>query len=227
MSKLFSQKLMQNIKSGSFKKGYSSAILSNKYVLYFLVIATLSSLAGYVISNDYSSAAILILVGFIASFFSKNMIVVLVIAITFSQLIRITFMSREGFREGATDMSNSEALNAVSDSEKTVQEETANMKENAKATESAIAAGGEAANNEANKQAERQSKFEDLKKDTSQLKELEKQAMDLLNVQQEIINGLQKMEPMLTKAEQLSNKLENFSNRMAPTTNSVPSSHKK
>lgn len=226
MSKSVSQKLINKFTSG--KKGYSASILHNKYVLYFLVLSTAMTLLSYGMSTDYTSAAILVLVAFITSFFSKNMIVVLSVAITFSQLIRITFMGREGFREGAEDMSNSQALNAVADSEKTVQEETATMKENANAIEETAAKGTEAVNAEINKQSDRQSKFEELKKDTSQLKELEKQAMDLLNVQQEIINGLQKMEPMLTKAEQLSNKLENFSNRMGPPTSKQPvASHKK
>ena len=221
MSKFVSQKLMNKISSS--KKGYSSSLLNNKYVLYFMVFATIMSLSGFVMSNDYTSAAILILIGFITSFFSKNMIVVLVVAITFSQLIRITFMGIEGFREGATDMSSSEALNAIADSEKTVQEENNKMKENATAIEETAKANTEAIN----KESDRQGKFEELKKDTSQLKELEKQAMDLLNVQQEIINGLQKMEPMLTKAEQLSNKLENFSNRMAPPSTKPPAHTKK
>jgi hypothetical protein len=46
--------------------------------------------------------------------------------------------------------------------------------------------------------------------DTKALKELEKQAIDLLDVQQQILSGLEKMEPMLTKAEALSTKLESF-----------------
>jgi hypothetical protein len=146
-----------------------------------------------------------------------------VVAISFSQLIRITFMGREGFREGAEDMSNSEALNAISDSDKTAQEETANMKETANAFEETAAKGTEAANAEINKESDRQSKFGELQKETSKLKELEKQAMDLLNVQQEIINGLQKMEPMISRAEVLSGKLEQFSNRMTPNS----SQHKK
>lgn len=215
MSKFVSQKLMN--KMNSSKKGYSSSLLNNKYVLYFLVFATFMSLAGYAMTNDYTSVAILVLIGFITSCFSKNMIVVLVVAISFSQLIRMTFMGREGFREGAEDMSSSEALNAISDSEQTAQEETANMKATENAFEDTATKGTEAANAEISKESDRQSKFGELQKETSKLKELEKQAMDLLNVQQEIINGLQKMEPMLTKAEQLSTKLENFSNRMAPT----------
>lgn len=222
MLKSVSQKIINKFTSG--KKGYSSSILHNKYVLYFVVFSTVMSLMGYVTSGDYTSCAILLLVGYITSCFSKNMIVVLTVAITFSQLIRITFMGREGFREGAEDMSNSEALNAVSDMEKTVKEENANNAENSKAIEATAAAGEESLNKEINKQ-DRQAKFEELKKDTTQLKELEKQAMDLLNVQQEIINGLQKMEPMLTKAEQLSNKLENFSNRMTPSV-PPPQKHK-
>ena len=42
------------------------------------------------------------------------------------------------------------------------------------------------------------------------LKELEKHAIELLDVQQELIRGLEKMEPMLSKAESLSTKLESF-----------------
>jgi hypothetical protein len=215
MSKFVSQKLMN--KMNSSKKGYPSSLLNNKYLLYFLVFAAFMSLAGYTMTNNYTCVAIFVLIAFITSCFSKNMIVVLVVAISFSQLIHITFMGREGFREGAEDMSNSEALNAISDSDKTAQEQGANMKATANAFEETADTGMDAANAEINKESDRQSKFGELQKETSKLKELEKQAMDLLNVQQEIINGLQKMEPMLTKAEKLSTKLESFSNRMAPT----------
>jgi hypothetical protein len=86
MSKFVSQKLMNKISSS--KKGYSSSLLNNKYVLYFMVFATIMSLSGFVMSNDYTSAAILILIGFITSFFSKNMIVIMFVALTVSSLLQ-------------------------------------------------------------------------------------------------------------------------------------------
>ena len=62
-------------------------ILYNQGVLYALVLVALLQIVFYVQNQDPSSIIIMVLIGFLAAFFSKNMIVILTIAIVFSAII--------------------------------------------------------------------------------------------------------------------------------------------
>lgn len=77
-------------------------LLQNKYVLYFIFILALVQLLFFLSSNDFYFVAIFILIGFLTSFFSKNMIVVLSVTLAFTNIIKYgaTAGNREGFKEG-------------------------------------------------------------------------------------------------------------------------------
>jgi Tfp pilus assembly major pilin PilA len=70
------------------KVSNKNAILHNKYVLYLIFIIALGNLLTLVYTYDYYSASIFVLIGFLTSFFSKNMIVILFIAIAFTNIIK-------------------------------------------------------------------------------------------------------------------------------------------
>ena len=70
------------------KGSKKNAILHNRFVLYFIFIIALGNLLTLVYSRDYYSASIFVLIGFLTSFFSKNMIVILCIAIAFTNIIK-------------------------------------------------------------------------------------------------------------------------------------------
>ena len=70
------------------KVSNKNAILHNKYVLYLIFIIALGNLLTLVYTYDYYSASIFVLIGFLTSFFSKNMIVILFIAIGFTNIIK-------------------------------------------------------------------------------------------------------------------------------------------
>jgi hypothetical protein len=63
-------------------------ILHNRIVLYFIAILALFDLVYFLSLNDIKSFATLILVGILTSFFSKNMIVILVIAMAIVHIIK-------------------------------------------------------------------------------------------------------------------------------------------
>ena len=89
-------------------------ILYNQMVLYALVLVALLQMVFYVQNQDPSSIIIMVLIGFLASFFSKNMIVILTIAIVFSAIISMKIPrteEREGFE-------NDEKNKKLSDKEK-------------------------------------------------------------------------------------------------------------
>ena len=77
------------------KKFYGNSMLSNMsvvlnsvFVLYFILILALSNLFYLVSSANYMFASIFIITGFLTSFFSKNMIVILCIALTVTNLLQ-------------------------------------------------------------------------------------------------------------------------------------------
>ena len=77
-----------------------SGLLESKAVLYFLVIISIVNMVTYAATNEPTYAGYMLLIGFLTSFFSKNMIVVLFIAIAFTNIIRFGMMSASQYREG-------------------------------------------------------------------------------------------------------------------------------
>ena len=73
------------------------AILHNIYILYFIFVIAFADFLYLVYSGDYYSATIFVLVGFLTYFFSKNMIVILFIALAITNIIKCGRCSEEGF----------------------------------------------------------------------------------------------------------------------------------
>lgn len=82
-----------------------NVVLHNVFVLYFILILSLANLFYLVTAKNYMFAAIFILTGFITSFFSKNMMVILCIALTVTNILQFgKSAALEGFdaTEGET-----------------------------------------------------------------------------------------------------------------------------
>ncbi len=81
----------------------SHKLLNNKFILYFVLLLALADVIFLATGREYASVAIFILTGFVSSFFSKNMIVILCIAMTVANVLRFGTGGRqfdEGFEEG-------------------------------------------------------------------------------------------------------------------------------
>jgi hypothetical protein len=74
-------------------------ILTNKWVLYFIFVIGIFDVINFYQSGNITSVAIFFIVGFLTSFFSKNMIVVIVAAIAVSHLITYGNKVSEGLDE--------------------------------------------------------------------------------------------------------------------------------
>ena len=72
-------------------------LLFSSWFLYFIVFVVFFNLIGHALNNNFMVILLFILVSFITSFFSKNMIVILVIGIAVSNII---VLQRTGYREG-------------------------------------------------------------------------------------------------------------------------------
>lgn len=76
-------------------------LFKNKYVLYSLLLIGVVNVLGYIALEDYNSMALIIVLGVLSSYFSKNMSVNLLIAIVGTSLVAINNKITEGFVEGA------------------------------------------------------------------------------------------------------------------------------
>lgn len=90
-------------RSGDIHK-ISHDALHNQYVLYLIFFIAVGNLFLFVFSNDLMSAGVFFTAGLLTSFFSKNMVVILVTAMVVSNIIRMGMTNkREGFKEDDDD----------------------------------------------------------------------------------------------------------------------------
>jgi hypothetical protein len=79
----------------------SKQILQNPFVLYFVLTIALGDLLYLSVSGNFVFVAIFMLIGFLSTFFSKNMVVILVIAMAATSIIQ--FGAHSAISEGMED----------------------------------------------------------------------------------------------------------------------------
>lgn len=79
----------------------ASKLFTNKYFLYFIVFLAVSNVLGYLVTNRMNAVIFFTLVAFLVSNFSRNMTVVLLVAIIATNLLMANKSMREGL-ENAT-----------------------------------------------------------------------------------------------------------------------------
>ena len=82
----------------------AAKLLTNKYFLYFIAFLAASNVIGYLVSNKLNAVVFFVLVCILAYNFSKNMAVVLIIAMIATNLLMVNKSMREGFQEGEENM---------------------------------------------------------------------------------------------------------------------------
>jgi len=113
---------LNSITSWLNKNGNFNPLLKSRIVLYFLFLVSLVNLYTFVSTGNGTYAAIFILVGFLTTFFSKNMIVVMILALAVSNILFYgkQISVQEGFEDentGEIDMDQQVELNAESESD--------------------------------------------------------------------------------------------------------------
>jgi len=83
----------------------ASKLLTNKYFLYFIVFLAASNVLGYLVTNKVNAVIFFALVAFLMTNFSKNMTVILLVAIIATNLLMANRTMREGL-ENATETDN-------------------------------------------------------------------------------------------------------------------------
>ena len=112
----------------------SKQLLYNKYVLIFIFILAIGNIIQFVSQGDYFSTAILILVGLLTSFFSTNMVVIMIVGMVVANILKfgtkITSPWKEGFdnhdeKDEKEDSEKEEEKKDSSKKEKTIEKDNA------------------------------------------------------------------------------------------------------
>ena len=155
----------------------ADAVLHNVFVLYFILFLSLANLFYLVNSHDYAFAGAFVLIGFITSFFSKNMIVILCIALVSTNILQF---GKQASLEGVDETLIEE------ESEYPSSEETVPKMEKTKSTSNNI--------------IENDEKTEKIKKNYNELTELQSV---ILNQLKEIEVPLTKAEHLVNVIENM------------------------
>ena len=75
-----------------------SKVLENKYVLYFVFFLALTNLFGYMILGNVYAIIFFIFVGFVCTFFTKNMILIMSIPIVVTSVLMVGQKVKESFQ---------------------------------------------------------------------------------------------------------------------------------
>ena len=78
----------------------ASKLLTNKYFLYFIVFLAVTNVMGYLVTHKINAVVFFTLICILMFNFSKNMAVVLIVAIIATNLLMVNKSMREGFKEG-------------------------------------------------------------------------------------------------------------------------------
>lgn len=85
-----------------------SKLLESKFVLYLLVLIAIVNIYSYAMEDEPVYAGIMVIVGFLSTFFNKNMIVIIFTSIAITNLVRFGMeqYNREGFTGDLSQLDN-------------------------------------------------------------------------------------------------------------------------
>jgi hypothetical protein len=147
-------------------------LLHNRVILYAFVFITLLDLFYFAQIRDNMSIAVFVLVAFITTFFSKNMIVVLCIALVVTHILKFGVRTvSEGFAEGVDDDEDDEKKEGLENEDDEKEREGLENKE--------------------------EEEVEGLENEEVDKKDLEEFQL----IQEKILGGMKEIDPLLTKAE--------------------------
>ena len=89
-------------------------LVTNKYVLYITFFIALTNMIGYLTVENYDSLTFFILVGVLSSFFSKNMTINLLTAITATNILYASTRVQEGMKAMTKNIENEHVHEAAS-----------------------------------------------------------------------------------------------------------------
>jgi hypothetical protein len=198
-------------------------LTTNKYVLYVVLFLAITNILGYLMVKDFESIALFIALGVITSYFSKNMIIILGVAMLGTNFIFANNRIREGMslsgqeEEGSAPVSQKKAKTRKPKSEE--KEEDDKKKEDEKKeslatlSPASVKEGDDEDEESPGGRIDYASTMEQAYDNLSDLigkggiENLSKETKSLLNQQKQLAGQLQSMAPLLKDAKGLLNNL--------------------
>lgn len=175
----------------------SGRMLNNKWILYFIFVVGMVDVVNFYQRGNLMAVAVFCIVGFLTSFFSKNMIVIIVMAIAVSHLVTYGNRMSEGMKDGEEETDEE-------DGEETEEED------------------GEEGFEEEEEEKEEEKPKEGMKEKSKEEKPkegMDVSTSDLLKKQSELMDKMNQLQPLLDKAENLfkTQKTDGFQNMTKST----------
>jgi len=171
-------------------------VLQNQLVLYLFLFMTLTQIVLFVSNNDTMGIVLMCIVGFLTSFFSKNMIVILCVALTATNVLK-RGMKQIGY-EGFEDKEESE--------EEPDDEDVEPKKEKKASKKTEV--DDEAEVDDAPNSNELSDKTKDEMK--RQFEKLKDEYPEFNALKGDIVEAMVKIDPILDKAEAFMNKYSKY-----------------
>jgi hypothetical protein len=173
-----------------FENPKPNSLLYNRFVLYFVFVLALFQLYTFSVSGNMGLAISFLLVGFLTSFFSKNMTVILVISLAFTGILQFGIDNRgmEGMTEGAETATPTPGVKVATEP-----------------TKDKVAEATKATVDEKDKTEKGNSKEHSL---TDKKDEIAKDGKKLEALQTKILDNFQEISPYMKQAEGLVEKMK-------------------
>ena len=102
-------RLNRLLNSGSSNSNLSKSWLYCRWVLYTLFVISIGNIYYLLLGGDYFTLAVFVLVAFLTTFFSKNMVVILSISLVISTILK-TVQVKEGLTLSNNDLNTVETI---------------------------------------------------------------------------------------------------------------------
>ena len=209
-------------------------LLNDKNVLYIVFVVAILNLLGYLITNNLEAVVFFLIVGFLSTYFSKNMIIVLIISIITTSIFattrtpKVIYTTKEGM-ETMTEGKKNIGKSMDKDAEK-VDKDAQKAKVGQDVTSAGVNAGAEAAKEgmdgiqgEPQNQSKTKGKgnridyantlekaYENLQSKIGEggVEGLTQQTASLVHQQKELMDNINKMTPFIQTAEGFLNNLD-------------------
>ena len=187
-------------------------ILQSRLVLYVLFFFSVLTLFGFALNKEYVFAIIFIIVGFLTSFFSKNMIVILFLSLAVTNIIIQGLRGQLGSRKEG--LANHEENQEEEDEEE--EDEEKEEEENTGEQESMVSKTKESMKSQQKKQESMETLLESDKKKSNKSRssseeEAKRDIKNLLDLQLKLMTGVNSIQPIMKEVEGAINDLRNKS----------------
>ena len=196
MLKNLASKLNKQVKKVNLK-----GTMQDKRVLYAVGLLSLLYVLFLANEKDFNSVFVFAIVGFLLSFFTKNMILILIVALLFTHFIKFTIHYKKEGMENKKKEGLKSKKEGMEDKEEKEEDSKEEKEEEPKLDK--VEVDEDLPENEDMSEGEKKQKKEEYDK-------LKKEFVEFQSIQKDILKNMQEIDPLLNKAENFINKFEHY-----------------